>query len=973
MVGRASTSLVGRDTSLAALRETLQRAARGSPSLVLLSGETGVGKTRLVRELVERERPSLLYGACVPMAGEPLPFAPLLQGLRRLGDSPALRRQLTRSPDLARLLPGWAVDSQVPEQHPTASSRLALFQGVLELLARLGVQEPTVHVVEDLHWADRSTLDLLRYLAVNLTSERVVLLATYRDDEVLVGSPLAGWLAEVARLPMSRRMTLDRLGREDATRLISELLGSAPDVALRESTLSRSAGNPLFVEHLVREGRAADELPLTLRELLLARVAALPARTQELLRAVAVLGRPSPVPLVAGVLGAPGTDTESWIRPAVRQHVLDVRTDDLVGFTHPAFTEVVYAALLPVERAALHRRAAEALEVLEAGTRADSSTGELARHWLAAGDLQRALTASVVAGTAAGEMYAFADAQSSFVRAAQLAQEVPSGLDRGWLLTQAAQAASLAGDSDEAVRLAESALAVTAAPEAQASLLERLGAYHFLAGRGPEAQRCLQEALGLVPAEPPTVLLARVYAGLALCAVAWSRLDEAEGWCSRGLAAAHGSGARREEGLLRNAAGMVAATRGELDEGISLAREALAIAREVGTPDDLSLAYVNLAHVLGLAGRLDDVAALGREGSEVLTRVGLAHQVGALLSANAAEALINAGRLPEAAELLEGALSPEPRGIMAAPVLLQAGRLATVRGDLPLARERCRRARTVLEAEHAPAAWLRSVIEAAVEVELWAGRPDAAHDLVVEGLELVEGTDEQSFGGLLVTLGLRALADQAETQRGTASVERITRQRSVLERAASLTASIGLPDDAAVDAWRVAEVARLDRASDPALWAGVVERWQALGMVLLATYAGWREAEARLDAHADATGIAALRESHRHAVGIGATLQAEETRRLALWHRIDLPDQPEPVGPGLVDAPAAAAAAYALTDRELEVLSGLAAGRTNREIADTLYISVKTASVHVSNILRKLDVSGRQEAARIAFRLGIGA
>jgi predicted ATPase len=179
MVGRPPAALVGRDDSLGVLKAALRRASAGHPSVLIVTGETGVGKTRLVRELIETERVTLLAGSCVPMAGDPLPFAPLTQALRRLDRTGTLNLQLERLPELARLVPGVA-PAMTRTADLAAASQLGLFQSVLDLVDRLGAAAPVLHVVEDVHWADRSTLDLVRFLATNLTSERAVLLVTLR-------------------------------------------------------------------------------------------------------------------------------------------------------------------------------------------------------------------------------------------------------------------------------------------------------------------------------------------------------------------------------------------------------------------------------------------------------------------------------------------------------------------------------------------------------------------------------------------------------------------------------------------------------------------------------------------------------------------------------------------------------------------------------------------------------------------------
>ena len=255
-MGRPPAALVGRDESLGVLRTAVRRASAGHPSVLIVTGETGVGKTRLVRELVALERVTLLAGSCVPMAGDPLPFAPLTQALRRLDRTGTLNLQLERLPELARLVPGFAPAKATRTADLAAASQLGMFQSVLDLVDRLGAAAPVLHVVEDVHWADRSTLDLVRFLATNLTNERAVLLVTLRADAVVPGTPLALWVAELARLENAERVELDRLDHDAAARLVRQLAGDAADPELVETTLARSAGNPLFAEQLVLQANS---------------------------------------------------------------------------------------------------------------------------------------------------------------------------------------------------------------------------------------------------------------------------------------------------------------------------------------------------------------------------------------------------------------------------------------------------------------------------------------------------------------------------------------------------------------------------------------------------------------------------------------------------------------------------------------------------------------------------------------------
>ena len=969
MSDASGARMVGRGDHLRTLHAALARAAEGAPAAMLVTGELGVGKTRLVREFLASVEAEVFAGTCVPVVGEPLPYAALTQALR--GGSALVRQEVSRSPELARLLPGGgpaASESEEPAAASGTASRLRLFQAVLTLLGRLSAVRPVVHVVEDVQWADRSTLDLLAFLATNLSDERVLVVLTQRTDTT-ADAWLAPWLAELGRLWSVERLPVGRLDRSDVADLVTELRDGRSADRL-DALVARSAGNPLFVEQLALVGDDAP-LPDTLQELLHARVAELPDETRQTLGAAAILGRPTTVQILARTLGTAEEDLDRALRPGLAAHVIELRADQRLDFHHPAFREVVDGELMPGERIRLHRGAAGALsEVLD---RSPAVVGEIARHWHRAGDLPRALTVSVRAGETYMRLRAFADAHAAYARVLELVEEVPHDLDLVQVRLRAAEAGHLAGETDRALALLDQVRAETTDPATAAEAAARIGEIHFRAGDGAAAEVAFRDALALIPEGERSVLSARVHGEMALQAVGWSRFEEAERLAEIALRLAQDVGARREEGVARNAKGTVAAFRGDLDEGVEQLRAALDIAREVQDPQDLGSAYVNLSHVLGMAGRLAENVELGHTGIVELSKVGQQRQQGSLLLNNVSEQLMEAGRLVEAGELVNEALSRHPRGIQTAPLLRLGAEIALTTGDLTTAWERCEQARLVVESESAPVGWIREVLETATEVELWAGRPDAAFDLVQEGLDLVSGTDDEAFATTLVALGLRALADSAGVHRDHRSRSRRADQRVRLlaarARVARHAATSALPQHHAQELWVEAELARLDGQPAADLWSRSADAWAEVSRPFLAAYARWREAESRLSAGAGVEAITATRTAHSAARSLGAARLVDEVETLARWYRIDLlPPPPTLTQEDATDDPLLT---YGLTEREREVLVALAAGRTNREIAEELVISAKTASVHVSNILRKLDVSGRQDAARIAHRLGV--
>src|SRR6266508_1864620 len=373
MGGRvASPTLVGRVDELRILKAARSRAANGEPAVVLLGGEAGVGKTRLVTELAARcgaDGTRVLSGGCVPVSAGGLPFTPIMEVLRvllaELGPGGVRELAGPSWPELAWLLP--ALGKPQTAGPPSQAAQARLFEVLLGLLGRLGEQAPLVLVLEDLHWADRSTRDLLAFLVRNLRREQVLLVASYRSDEPGQGR-LGPYLAELDRGGPVQRLELQRFDRAETIAQLTAILGAVPSNDLVDAVFARSEGNPFFTEELLAAVRAGSgELPATVRDLLRGRVEALPA-------------------------------------PAAHQLLVSRPGEDGYEVRHALLREVIEADLLPGERARLHAGYAHALTgrpELAAGDSPAVAAAELAAHWDAAGEPARALPARVQAGLTA--------------------------------------------------------------------------------------------------------------------------------------------------------------------------------------------------------------------------------------------------------------------------------------------------------------------------------------------------------------------------------------------------------------------------------------------------------------------------------------------------------------------------------------------------------------------------------------------
>ena len=503
----SSPVLVGRSAEFVRLRAAFELALDGQSGATLVGGEAGVGKTRLVTEFAELARAEgaeVLQGGCILLGEGALPYAPVVEALRGL-----IRRlppdeldQLVgpgRS-ELARLVPDLGpVISEAASGFSLGSAQGRMFELLLGVLERLAAVRPVVFIVEDLHWSDQSTRDLLGFLVRNLRQAAVMLVLTYRSDELHRRHPLLPLLAELGRAPGVDRLELQPFSGPESAEQLRAIAGRDLDPVLLESIHARSGGNAFFAEELLAAAGddAAGELPQTLRDVLLARVADLAEPTQEFLRVASAAGQRVEPELLASALAMDATALYDALRESVSHQVLvpdPTAGVERYAFRHALLQEAVYDDLLPGERTRLHAAFAR---TLEAGSPAGTGhAAELAYHWYAAHDLPRALEASVAAGVASEVGYAFPEALAQYERAIELWDHVPdaerhAGRDRIDLLAALAGVARF-HDAARAVVHVQAAIRLVdeAAEPVRAGLLhERLGRYAWIAGQGELANR----------------------------------------------------------------------------------------------------------------------------------------------------------------------------------------------------------------------------------------------------------------------------------------------------------------------------------------------------------------------------------------------------------------------------------------------------------------------------------------------------
>ena len=1004
-----SNHFVGRVGELAELELAVREASAGRPTLVLLGGDSGVGKTRLVGELEQRLSVGdgdgdgeilILRGDGVEQADGELPYAPLLSALRPLvrEHHPALQGLSAGGrQELATILPGLEDDPSPPRAADGrgASDQLRLFEAVLELIDCLSSDAPLILILEDMHWADRSTRAFTAFLSRTLRQERVCMILTYRADELHRRHPLRPLLSELERLERARRILLDPFDRAELGEALADILGAQPDGALLERLFTRSEGNPLFTEELLAaglDGRGAA--PQSLRDAFLVRIERLSSDAQRVARAVAV-ARSADEPMLASVTGMDRDALQLALRESVAEQVLVAGADGRFGFRHALLREALYDDLLPGERGELHIALARELEQ-RCGADDDRElerASAIAGHYAAAGDQPHALRSMIAAARAAHKVYAYGEASDLTERALELWPRVENpeqvtGLDHVRLLAMAAEAHQVFDDRPRSVTLINEALREldpAVDPARYAGLLAGQARTVWQLNRGEEALEIAERALAMLPEDDPGAERPLLLAFLARMLYLRGRFRQAITDGQAALEVAIAAGDRVAETELLNTLGMAYVSLGDVERGIRSLTRAIDLARAIDDIESLGVAYSNLASKLNDTGQTEEALRVAQEGLSVTPT----HHVrsNAWLQLTVAEMAFDAGEWRTAQE----ALSPSPpraAGLLFIYRKLMGAQVALGIGDEDGAADCLDATEDLVEASNQPQ-WIG--LYGALRADLLVRRRDlaGAQRAVQHTLDRLEiCTDDVSGIAWVSCVGLCVEADRAQRAADLREAgdrrDALTRARLHADRLAA-TAQDGGPVEHARLTQGKAEMARARGKGGAREWRRAAAAWDEIKRPYSAAIARWREAEALAAADDRAGAAAAARMSLDAAEALGSEWLAREVRTLAERARLGLPDSAAAagaagsgaVGSGATNGDGAGRAGeaeaaedpFGLTPRERQVLALVAEGATNRQIGAALYMAEKTASVHVSRILAKLGVQGRTQAAAVAHRL----
>jgi DNA-binding CsgD family transcriptional regulator len=1011
VAGTSRNTFVGRDAELAQLTALLDDAAAGRPVVALVSGDAGVGKTRLVAELAAMAAGrgfAVLAGRCAELA-DAVPYLPLADALHRATADPAaagpLQEALAARPVLSRLLPDPAIGQQPAEDTPGLVQQ-QLFGAVIGMLTDLAAASPVLLVLEDLHWADRSTRDLVTFLSRMLHRERIALLASYRTDDLHRRHPLRPLIAELDRLPSVTIIDLGPLPAAAMAQHLTELADRQLAASELDRMISRAEGNAYYAEELLASaqspadcghdaggtsldggvaGAAADAaLPISLANLLLSRLERLSPAAQRVMRTAAVAGRRVDDGLVRAASGLSGPEYDDALREAIAHQLLVPDGTQGYTFRHALLREAIYNDLLPGERTRLHARLAELLDDENRPAGLAGTAAELAHHYLASHDIPGAFAASIRAAQDAARRAAPGDAHHHYDLALSLWERVDDpqrlgGIGRGELAFRSAISSADSGSASRAIqqlRRLLDYLGKDADPALYCRASERL-AYFLLDANDDEAAIAAAEAaVAALPAAPPRWERARALATLARALLslkddgpARARAEEASAAARAARAPWIGADALVTLGQLAERAGRVA-------EAVSMLGRAHQQARGAGKLGAELRAAFAAARIELEQGDLRGAAQVAHQG------VRRAEETGLLLApygydlqylhylAHYAEG--DWDHAQEIADAFTIRVSSPPEARLSAMALF----IDVARGR-PTVADR----RTWLVPFWPDDRFSEYIGRGLLgEHAMWQGDEEEA----LTQVDAAIAADLQASGGYVpsmirpAAIGLAVLGDRARRARAGGDAERaraaVKRARGLVEVAREGATSWRPQFRLGVDGrgWLARAEAEWRRAqgdNDPTHWEAVVAEF-APAFVYETARSRWRLAEALAES-GDRDGA---QRQWRRAAEVADRLGAAPLRAAlaSLARRARLEASPPGRGAGQAGGRVARSPLAALTGRELEVLRLVAAGQSNREIARELFIAPKTASVHVSNILAKLGAATRTEAAAIAYREGIG-
>jgi DNA-binding CsgD family transcriptional regulator/tetratricopeptide (TPR) repeat protein len=1001
-----SPTFVGRAAELAVLDAALEEAVNGRTTTVLIAGDAGVGKTRLLQAWSDRARARgarIAGGSCLDLGETGPAYTAVVEALRDLFSSlePADEQTLIGADRsvLARIVPelGRPDELAITDRPASTFAQTRLFDRVVDLLQRVSATGPVVLAIEDIHWADQSSQAFLLYLVEVARDANLLLIGTYRPDAIDTDEAFRSTLVQLHRRPRVATLPVPPFGEDELREQLTGILGAPPTSALLTAIHARSEGNALFAEELASAPDPGSHLPVSVAAATTARVDRLSDGTRTVLRIASVVGRTAEYDVLRAASGFDDEALARALREAVRARLLEsVHVGEAYRFRHALIQAAIYDETLPGERRRLHAAVATALAADPDLPRDDADLApRLARHWYEARDFRRALLASHAAAGVAEQQAAYAEATTHLERMLELweASAGSSPIPRAEVLERAAWNAFLAGDLERSAAQGRAALGELASSPAESHLirvLDRLSWAVRLLGEDPLPYLRALAAMDPVARPEADQVLIEIHRTKVL--LEEGDLREARHRAERLVDRVR---AGDDIGLLGDAVSNLAnilMVGYAFDEALAVLKPMRALAAKAGNDWTVAAIDIDICSALQQSHRYEELVPAAETAIESAARAGLGRWARPQLRYAMALSHYEASALTECMEQIVLALADAPSGVLLATIELVAG-LATIsmgafeEAAKHLAASRLPDATAIDEADRG---WLAT---GRARLALAERRFDDVQRIVtttaprVAALETYEPMSETAW--LLAEVGLAAAAEQMD-------IARAANDRTTMEAVGDLVPFLTgyldqvrrrqraggvptLPWQQNYDGLIAGHVARIQGTDDPELWETIALRFPEHTVEHLV--ARYHQAEAMLRSRATRDQVRdVMAPAHATAVEILARPIASKFEALARRARIDLAppaDKEAATVDATMDAAAslspghAALRARGLTDREIDVLTLVAAGRSNSEIAERLFITSKTASVHVSHILDKLGVSTRVEAATIGVRLGL--
>ncbi len=970
---------IGREAPLRAVIERLDRAMAGRGAVLLLGGDAGVGKSRLLRELkneVATREVRVIEGRCSSTESS-VPYAPLMNALRfRIergeGEQAArilgpLRAILTpifpqlASTNAAPGVPGRRVGKQPTETTDKTSERP--FELIFSVLERLAQEEPLLLILEDIHWADQTSLELLHHIAHRVPPTRLLLIATYRSDELHATHPLRRLLGALARDRVGDELRLEPLSRDDTTEMLRQMLGKEPDAAFAAAIWKRSEGNPFFVEELLGaaiEGGTLEptaqaatildraKLPENVSEAIMARISALGPRAVEVRSAAAVIGRTFEFDDLRSVVGSSEEELTDVIELVMAHQILreEKGTEgERLSFAHALMQETMYQSIISRRRRILHRQTAAALAA-STSRHTPTKLDQLAYHFRLGGDHERAHEYACKAGDEAVRLRAWDDASEHYEHALASLEHVADDGERSadllerlagvaWRQSRAASGKQYA---EEALRLRRS----LGQPENMARLLRRIASLQVTEGDMASAAETLDEALKLLGKIPDSPELGPIYDDLGRLSLAAGDHARAESLLVQGLSLASRDSESGEEVLAFVSLAELSVMSGHVTTGVTQLDVALSMLQEARLPfERLTRVYVSGIRTLLLAHEYTRALQWAEAASMLCRRQGVVG-LDALFRAFRAVTLTITGETEDTLSEASAAVAElrEAGRAELRDALRVLGFVHRARGELDVARRAYEEAITPSEGGTPVGLALVALAEGRTS--------EAAADL--EAALMAVSPDQPLLYRLLLPYTVEALIALGRVDDAAQFVDNATELSDSRAGAAQLLHAEGLVF--------LARGRAPDARDALARAAGI---WEALGNQLEFRRVTLVLLEATLAAGDSAAGLSLGRMLLQDPRPL-LPRERDLVRRLLRRAGVRTPVVARPSRDTNVDG----AEKSPLTQREQAVLAEVAQGRTNREIAEVLGIAEKTVSVHVSHILAKLGCRTRTQAARFA-------